>query len=108
MKRIAVLLTLLAIAAISAHAQFNGITAELELTQDQYLPDEDLQLRVKITNRSGQAVTLGRDTNWINVHIVGERNYIVPKTAEMPVTGEFTLLSGQQALAVPIESHSLL
>jgi hypothetical protein len=94
MKRIAVLLTLLAVAAGTARAQVNGITAELELLQDQYLPDEDLQLRVKITNRSGQPLTFGQDTNWITFHIIGENNYLPPKTGEMPVVGEFTLPSG--------------
>jgi hypothetical protein len=98
MKRIAVLLTLLAVAAGTARAQVNGITAELELLQDQYLPDEDLQLRVKITNRSGQPVTFGQDTNWLTLHIIGENNYIIPKTGEMPVVGEFTLPSGTSAV----------
>jgi hypothetical protein len=95
MKRIALVLTLLALAAAPARAQFNGITAELQLAQDQYLPDEDLQLTVKITNRSGQPVTFGRDDKWIALSIVGENNYIVPKISDMPVSGEFTLLSGQ-------------
>ena len=95
MKRIALLLALLAAAAGSARAQFSGITAELQLAQDQYLPDEDLQLKVKITNRSGQPVTFGQDNQWITFNIVGENNFLVPKTSEMPVSGEFTLLSGQ-------------
>jgi len=95
-KRIALLLCLLA-AAGPVRAQFSGITAELELTQDQYLPDEDLQLKVRITNRSGQPITFGLDTNWISLTIIGERNYLVPKISDMPVTGEFTLLNGQTA-----------
>jgi hypothetical protein len=95
MKRIALLLSLLALAAGPARAQFHGITAELQVTQDQYLPDEDLKLSVKITNRSGQPVTFGQDDTWINFNIVGENNYLVAKTSEMPVKGEFTLLSGQ-------------
>jgi hypothetical protein len=95
MKRIALLLALLTVVAGPARAQFNGITAELQLIQDQYLPDEDLQLKVKITNRSGQPVSFGQDDTWITFTIVGENNYLVPKISEMPVSGEFTLLSGQ-------------
>ena len=95
MKRIALLLALFAVAAGPARAQFSGVTAELQLAQDQYLPDEDLQLKVKITNRSGQPVVFGRDNNWITFNIVGENNFLVAKTSEMPVSGEFTLLSGQ-------------
>ena len=95
MKRIALLLALLTFAAVPSRAQVNGITAELELAQNQYLPDEDLQLKVKITNRSGQPVTFGQVSNWITFHIVGERNYIASQISEMPITGEFTIDSGQ-------------
>lgn len=95
------MLALLAVAAGPACAQFNGITADLQLTQDQYLPGEDLQLKVKITNRSGQPLSFAHDNTWITFNIIGENNFIVPKTSEMPVTGEFTLLSGQSgALAL--------
>jgi hypothetical protein len=95
MKRIALLLALLAVAVGPARAQVNGITAELQLAQDQYLPDEDLQLSVKITNRSGQPVIFGHDSNWITFSIIGENNYVAHKISEMPDTGQFTLLSGQ-------------
>lgn len=95
MKRFAFLLALLTLAAIPARAQFNGVTAEIVLAQDQYLPGEDLQLKVKIYNRSGQPVTFGLDNNWISFDIVGENNFVVAKTGVMPVKGEFTLLSGQ-------------
>jgi hypothetical protein len=95
MKRIALVLAALAVAVSTSRAQFTGVTAELELAQNQYLPDEDLQLKVKISNRSGQPVTLGQDDKWISFSIVGENNYLAPKVSEMPVSGEFTLLSGQ-------------
>jgi hypothetical protein len=98
MKRIACLLALLTLAAFPARAQFTGVTAELQLDQDQYLPDEDLQLKVRITNRSGQPVTFGLDNKWITFEISGENNFVVSKTAEMPVSGEFTLLTGQTGL----------
>ncbi|HUD45694.1 MAG TPA: hypothetical protein VMR33_02635 [Candidatus Baltobacteraceae bacterium] len=101
MKRIALLLALLTVVAGPARAQFNGITAELQLIQDQYLPDEDLQLKVKITNRSGQTVSFGQDNQWITFNIVGENSFIVPKISEMPVSGHFTLPSGQSG-ALPL------
>jgi hypothetical protein len=90
------LLGLLAIVAVtSARAQVSGVTAELVLEQTQYLPDEDLQLKVRITNRSGQPLTLGQDDSWISFEIADERGYQVAKLAPMPVAGEFALLSGQ-------------
>jgi hypothetical protein len=88
----------LAVAAGSARAQVSGITAELQMDQDQYLPDEDLHLSVKITNRSGQPVTFGQNNQWISFVVVGDNNYLAPKVSEMPVSGEFTVLTGQTAL----------
>jgi hypothetical protein len=95
MKRIALLLALLALAAVPVRAQVNGVTAELVLDQTQYLPDEDLLLKVKITNRSGQPLAFGQVSNWITFHIVGERNYIASQTSDMPAVGEFTIETGQ-------------
>ena len=89
------LLVLLAAAVSIARAQPNGVTAELQLDQDQYLPEEDLQLKVRIVNRSGQPVVLGADNQWITFEIMGERDYVVSKLGDMPVKGPFTLLSGQ-------------
>jgi hypothetical protein len=95
MRKFAILLILLAAAVPPALAQPNGVTAELQLDQDQYLPDEDLQLRVRIVNRSGQPLVLGADNEWISFQIMGEREYVVSKLGDMPVKGPFTLLSGQ-------------
>jgi predicted amidohydrolase len=95
MRKFAILLFLLAAAAPHAQAQPNGVTAELQLDQDQYLPDEDLQLKVRIVNRSGQPVVLGLDDQWITFDIMGDHGYVVPMLRIMPVKGPFTLLSGQ-------------
>jgi hypothetical protein len=85
----------LAAAVPPAQAQPNGVTAELQLDQEQYLPDEDLQLKVRIVNRSGQPIVLGEDNQWISFEFMGEREYLVSKLGDMPVKGAFTLLSGQ-------------
>jgi hypothetical protein len=89
------LLVLLSAPMPWAQAQLNGVTAELQLGQDQYLPDEDVQLKVRIANRSGQPVVLGTDNQWITFNVVGEHEYVAPKQGEMPVQSPFTLLSGQ-------------
>jgi len=94
MRKFAILLVLLTAAHV-AQAQPNGVTAELQIEQDQYLPDEDMPVKVRIVNRSGQPVVLGVDKQWITFDIVGEHEYVVPKLAEMEVRGPFTLLSGQ-------------
>jgi hypothetical protein len=95
MRKFAILLVILAAAVLPARAQPNGVTAELQLDGDQYLPDEDLQLKVRIVNRSGQSVVLGADDQWIAFEFMGEREYVVSKLGDMPVKGPFTLLSGQ-------------
>lgn len=89
------MLALLSAPMHCTQAQPNGVTAELQLGQEQYLPDEDVQLKVRIANRSGQPVVLGTDNQWITFNVVGEHEYLVPKQGEMPIQGPFTLLSGQ-------------
>ncbi|MGP8201608.1 MAG: hypothetical protein ACLQU4_19130 [Limisphaerales bacterium] len=95
MRRIGLLAALALLAAWPLQAQLNGVTAQLQLAQDQYLPDEDLQLKVRITNRSGQEIFLGADNDWLVLSIVGENNAVCTKLGDMPVQGAFSLLSGE-------------
>jgi hypothetical protein len=100
MRKLAILIVFMSVAVRSAQGQFAGVTAELQLGQDQYLADEDVQLKVVIANRSGQPVVFGADNQWITFSVVGEHEYVVPKQGEMPVQGLFTLLSGQTVTRV--------
>jgi hypothetical protein len=86
---------LFAAAVHPVHGQLNGVTAQLQLDQNQYLPDEDLQLKVRITNRSGQPVAFGQDNQWLTFDVVAEKDSVVSRQGEMQVKGPFTLLSGQ-------------
>jgi hypothetical protein len=95
MRQLAIVLVLLSAPIHCAQAQPNGVTAELQLDQNQYLPDEDVRLKVLISNRSGQPIVLGTDNRWITFSVVGEHDYVVPKQGEMPVQSPFTLLSAQ-------------
>jgi hypothetical protein len=95
MKRIGSLAALVLLSAWALQAQPNGVSAQLQLAQDQYLPGEDLQLKVRITNRSGQKITLGADNDWLVMSVMGENSVVCPKLGEMPVQGEFSLLSGE-------------
>ena len=95
MRKLAVLLVLLSAVVPSARAQLNGVTVELQLDQDQYLPDEDMPLKVRIVNRSGQPLVLGTEKQWITFDVTSERESIVPSLGEMSVMSPFTLQSGQ-------------
>jgi hypothetical protein len=95
MKKIGWLAALALLAAWPLQAQLNGVTAQLQLAQDEYLPGEDLDLKVRITNRSGQEIILGADNDWLVVSITDENNVACAKLGDMPLQGEFFLLSGE-------------
>ena len=96
MKRIGLLAVFWLLAtAFTVQAQLDGVTAGLKLDQAQFLPGEDIPLRVQILNRSGQEVSFGADNNWITLSIWGENNASPASLGDMPVKGEFSLLSGE-------------
>ena len=51
---------------LSASAQ---VTVDVVLDQEQFLPSESLPVAVRITNRSGQPLHLGADTNWLTFSV---------------------------------------
>ena len=75
--------------ALPASAQ---LRVELALDQEQYLPGETISVSVRITNLSGQPVTLGEDPDWLTFIVERKENsFIVPKSADAPVAGGFTI-----------------
>jgi len=95
MKASLPIIALALLAGFSASAQ---ITVEVILDQEQFLPAESLPVKVRITNRSGQPMHLGSDTNWLTFSVTAtDNNYIVSRIADPPVLGEFDLGSSQMA-----------
>jgi hypothetical protein len=88
-------LVVLAASVIPAFAQ---VTAEVRLDQDQFLIGESLPVTVRITNRSGQALALGAEADWLTFSIESRDGFVVGKNAEVPVVGEFQLESSKAAL----------
>lgn len=72
-------------------AQTGGVKVELALEQEQFLPGEDLRVAVRITNLSGQTLAMGGEADWLTFQLEALDNYLVPKTSEPSVTGEFSL-----------------
>lgn len=72
------------------------VSVEIVMEQDQFLVGEAIPAAVRITNRSGQTLQMGADSNWINFTLEF-RGGVVVKNGEVPVQGAFTLESGKVA-----------
>ncbi len=73
------------------------VTAEVVLDQEHFLIGEALPVAVRITNRSGQTLKLGNEPDWLTFSVESRDGFIVAKSSEAPVLGEFKLESGQVA-----------
>lgn len=76
---------------LGAQAQVGSVRVELSLDKDQYIPDEDVVVSVKIYNFSGQQVVFGTEDDWITFSIIGDDNKRVAEIGHLPAKGEFTL-----------------
>jgi hypothetical protein len=81
-------------AALAVWAQ---VTVEV-VSEPDYLPGEELEIKVRITNLSGQTVQLGKETRWLTFAIEGLDSFIVPQRSAVPVQGEFDLESAKVAI----------
>jgi hypothetical protein len=84
-------LILILLSAVFASAQ---ISVEVQLDQDQYLPNESLVAKVRITNRSGQSLKMGTTPDWLTFSIGSRENPVVPQIADPDVVRPFTSESG--------------
>jgi hypothetical protein len=73
------------------------ISVEVVLDQEQFLRDEPLPVKVRITNRSGRTLRLGQDNQWLGFALESLDGVVISRLAEVPVTGEFTLESARVA-----------
>ncbi len=78
-------------------AQIGGVTVELKLEQDQFLPNEDLIASVRVINLSGQKLLLGKQPDWLTFSVEARDNYVASKIADPPVEGELGLESSLAA-----------
>ena len=94
MKKLLCMLGILAGWIFTCPAQ---VTVEIVLDQQQYLPSESLPVAVKITNRSGQPIHLGAESNWLTFSVESEDGFVVVKNGNASVVGPFDLESSQMA-----------
>jgi hypothetical protein len=95
MRKSALLLGLLLSWLCRSQAQ---VTVAVTLEQDQFLPGEAVPAAVRITNRSGQTLRLGKEEDWLTFSVESRDGYVVLKTGDAPVAGEFTLDSSMRAI----------
>lgn len=94
MKRPGLMFLLAWLPASVAVAQ---VTVEVTLDQEQFLGGEPLPAAVRVVNRSGQTLHFGDDPEWLTFSVESRDGYIVVKTGEVPVLGEFDLESSKMA-----------
>jgi hypothetical protein len=73
------------------------VTVDIVLDQEQYLRDESMPVKVRITNRSGRALKLGGTANWLNFTVENREGHNVERFGELPVKEEFTVESSMVA-----------
>jgi hypothetical protein len=73
------------------------VSVEVVLDQDQFLPGETLSAAARVVNHSGQTLQLGGEEGWLTFAIESREGFIVLKSGDPPVAGEFTLESSRRA-----------
>jgi hypothetical protein len=91
MKAFLLFLTLWFACLSTGRSQPGAVTVEIALDQEQFLVNEDFPVAVRITNRSGQTLQLGKENDWLTFSVEGRDNIIVSRLKEPPVAGEFSL-----------------
>src|ERR1041385_682028 len=89
-------LTILGLMLLGAQGRAQ-VSVEIVLDQGQFLKDESMPIKVRITNRSGQTLKLGGDNDWIRFSVASRDGYSMPQLHEIPLKGEFTLESATVA-----------
>ncbi len=73
------------------------MSVEVAVDQEQFLPSESLVLRVRISNFSGQTLSLGKTADWLSFTVEAKDSFVVKQVRPVPVAGEFTLESSSIA-----------
>lgn len=94
MRRLLCSLALLLAAAGTASAQ---VTVEVLFDEPEFLRDESMVVRVRVTNRSGRPLQLGQSNDWLSFSVQAADGTAVLRLADPPVAGAFTLASAQSA-----------
>lgn len=89
-------LTVVVLAAMLSRAAAQ-LSVEIVADQEQFLRDEGVPLKVRVTNRSGQTLRLGTDNSWLTFSVDHHDGTAVSKLGNVPVLREFNLENAQVA-----------
>ena len=64
------------------------VSVEVVLDQEQFLLDESLPVKVRISNRSGQILKIGQEIDWLTFAVESRDGYIVAPLKDVAVPGE--------------------
>ncbi|MBI5383881.1 MAG: hypothetical protein HZA90_04260 [Verrucomicrobia bacterium] len=73
------------------------VAVELLLEQEQYLRNESLPLRVRISNSSGQTLRFGAEADWLAFEIQDTEGHAVRRLGKVPLADPFNLGSARVA-----------
>lgn len=94
MRTLPLTIALMVTTAFSALAQ---LAVEVVVDQEQFLRDETIAVKVRVTNHSGQTLRLGADNEWVTFVVEGIDSGSVGRQGEVQVKGEFKLESAHVA-----------
>ena len=69
------------------------VSVEIVLDQEQFLKDESMPIKVRIINRSGQTLKLGKEPDWLTFSVGSRDGFAVKQLNDVPLMGEFILES---------------
>jgi len=83
---------------VSLCVQAQVVVVDLVSQQEEYLPNEELVVGVRIANQSGRPLHFGRDNAWLVFDVQALDTKHVGIMQDMPVKGEFKLDSPMRAV----------
>jgi hypothetical protein len=89
--------TLLLVSWIPMTPLWAQLAVEIVPDQQQFLKDEAMPIKVRITNRSGQTLDFGKEADWLNFSVESKDGFQVLRRKEIVVPGEFSLESAAVA-----------
>lgn len=74
-------------------SQAQVVVVDIVSQQDEFLPNEQMSIGVRIANTSGRELHFGRDNDWLSIEVTSLEERKVDALKELPVAGEFTVES---------------